>query len=454
MVTVDTYNEVTLKLSHTLAKSKKYEINAYLFVPGELQFSPQVISEKDFYYGAISQKHSYFSSDDYLPLVHSRLAKRGRLSTEQYRVSLSLFAYQYAVALKKSTNKLKTKKEDITQDDIDEVLDLALDILKRLRRSIPGDETLNRYYENIDNYLSWFTEQQFLSLASSLNRGEDYKTLKNRLITIAEKETAHRRLRNYNSKTVQNDMIRLTNKMRLLRRLIEYPIVLKNKTKPLGDNMNRAAKGFATGLVMVFVTLSAILARDYWGEITASFIIMMSFIYALREIFKDDLRDLLVKWNRKGKPKWKKKFFDPNTKHFVGEKLEWLDFKNITSLPDAIRTIRKKRVVQKEEQILHYRAQVHMATSHFLSGYDQTKESLIIDMRTFMRLMGKGSNLIYLVNNGQVSKEKVERRQLLNLIVQVDDADTKESHYYRWKIVISRHKIVSIEEIAKLPPLF
>ncbi|MCV5990161.1 hypothetical protein OFO94_29315, partial [Escherichia coli] len=91
----------------------------------------------------------------------------------------------------------------------------------------------------------------------------------------------------YNSPRVVEDVTRLSNKMRLLRRLIEHPIVLREQTISMGNNIKRAIKGIATGLVMVVVTSTVILARDYLGEISASFIIAMSFIYALREIFKD-----------------------------------------------------------------------------------------------------------------------------------------------------------------------
>jgi hypothetical protein len=154
--------------------------------------------------------------------------------------------------------------------------------LKRLRRSIPYEESLKRYYANIDNYLSWYTEQKFLSLVAHMNRDGEYKTIKERLITLVEKEQAHRKLNNYNSVKAGEDITRLSNKMRLLRRLIEHPIVLNEQVTSLGNNMKRAVKGIATGLVMLFVTVIAITARDYWGEITASFIIAMSFVYALR----------------------------------------------------------------------------------------------------------------------------------------------------------------------------
>ncbi len=452
MISVDKQDSITLKISHSLAKSKKVDLDFYLFVPGELGLRPDILSETDFYHSAITQKRAYYSDKTLLPLVHSRLAKRGRLSTRQYRVSLSLFAYQYVIALDKAVEGLnKLSGDNVTEDEVDEVLELSIDILKRLRRAIPFEESLKRYYVNIDNYLSWYTEQKFLSLVAHLPREGDYSTVKQRLITLCEKEQAHRKLNNYNSERVREDVTRISNKMRLLRRLIEHPIVLKEKTGSMGANMKRMIKGVATGLVMVFVTTTVITARDYLGEISASFIIAMSFIYALREIFKDDLRDMMWRWIRKGKPKWRKRYYDPSTNKMVGRKLEWLDYTSYSKLPDRIQQIRKKRVVQREEQVLHYRAATDMSTSLFLSGYDQTRETINVSVRALTRLMDKGSNKVYRLNDKQqVTKESVEKRHLLNLIIK-EDNHLGEVNYYRYKIVMNRSKIVDIEQV-EIPP--
>lgn len=432
-----------------MAKTKKLDMDVYLFIPGELGLTPEVLSESAFFYSSITQKRAYYSDKTLLPLVHSRLAKRGRLSITQYRVSLSLFAYQYVIALDKAVSSLnKNESDNVTADEVDEVIELALDILKKLRRSIPYEENLKRYYANIDNYLSWYTEQKFLSLVSHMPRGSEYSTIKERLLTLCDKETAHRKLNRYNSTKVREDVTRLSNKMRLLRRLIEHPIVLKEKTTSMGKNVKRAVKGIATGLVMVVVTTTVILARDFLGEITASFIVSMSFIYALREIFKDDLRDILWRWLRKGKPKWKRRYFDPTTNKSVGHKLEWLDYANFSKLADKIQLIRKKRVVQREEQILHYRSQTEMSTSTFMSGYEETRETLSVSLRALTRLMDKRSNNVYRLNEGQVSRESVEKRHLLNLIIKENNHDS-EPTYYRWKIVMNRSKIVDIEQITQ-----
>ncbi|MFV0450029.1 MAG: hypothetical protein ACK5MF_16485 [Vibrio sp.] len=445
MITVDKQDAVTLKITTEMSENKKLDLDLYLFIPGELGLTSDVMPESEFFYSAIHQKRAYYSDKILLPLVHSRLAQRGRLSATQYRVSLSLFAYQYVIALDKAVSQLNASSDTVTEDEVDTVIELSLDILKRLRRTIPYEEGLKRYYANIDNYLSWYTEQKFLSMVSKLTRDKEYKTIKERLITLVEREQAHRALNNYNSVKADQDITRLSNKMRLLRRLIEHPIILTEKVISLGNNMRRAVKGMATGLVMVFVTITAILARDYWGEITASFIIAMSFVYALREIFKDDLKDMMWRWIRKGKPKWRRRYFDPTTGKQVGQKIEWLDYKTLSELADRIQMIRKKRVVQREEQILHYRSETEMTTSRFMSGYEETRDVMLIDLRALTRLMDKGSNRIYQLNNGQVSRESVEKRHLINVIIK-EDGHQQQPRYYRWKVVLNRSKIVDIEK--------
>ncbi len=59
---------------------------------------------------------------------------------------------------------------------------------------------------------------------------------------------------------------------------------------------------------------------------------------------------------------------------------------------------------------------------------------------------GWSSNRVYRLNDGQVTKESVEKRHLLNVIVK-EDNHTDAPVYYRWKVVLNRSKIVSIEKI-------
>ncbi|KLV07209.1 hypothetical protein ABT56_06620 [Photobacterium aquae] len=446
MITVEKKDGHKLKISHVIQETTNRQLDLYIFVPGELGLNSHIITEDEFFHNAIQGKRTYYSDINHLPLVHSRLASRGKLSTEQYRLSLSLYAYQYALALEKTTQLLLDDREERTLEEVEDVAKLTRRILKRLRRSVPTDDKLQKYYENIDNYLSWYTEQRLLELVAHLPRSSDYSEIKKLLLEVCEKESTHRIENNYNSSRAMADPTRMSNKMRLLRRLIEYPVTMKEKTIELGSTTRKVVTGFAAGFVMIFVTLMLIQARGVLGDITASFILVLSFIYAAREVFKDDLKSMLWRWVRKGKPKWRKQFFDVNSNQLIGRQLEWMEYCSYKSLDEEIRKVRRHTVSQREETILHYKSTTRMSPTKFLTGYEETRESIMLNLRDITRLMEKGSQKIYQVKDGQVTRESVEKRHLFNLITRERDED-QTVRIQRWKVIMNRSKIVDIEAI-------
>ncbi|CAH0533767.1 hypothetical protein VST7929_01642 [Vibrio stylophorae] len=451
MITVDKKEGHQLKISHILQETTNRQLDIFLFIPGDLELSSKIISEDEFFHNVIHGKRTYYSDFYHLPLVHSRLASRGdkNFSIEQYRLSLSLYAYQYALALEKTMRHLRDDKNERTREEIEDVIQLTSSILRRLRRNIPKDKKLRKYFENVDNYVSWFTEQQFLSMLAHIPRGQTYNAIKEPVIALCQEETAHRLKHEYNSEKARQDSTRMSNKMRLLRRLIEYPVTMQEQTSELGKTTRKMVTGFAAGFVMIFVTLMIIKARGVLGDITATFIVALSFIYAVREVFKDDLKSMLWRWVRKNKPRWRKQFFDPTSRMLVGRQLEWLEYTAYGQLSQSIRKLRKHKVSQREETVVHYKSQTRMATTKFLTGYDQTRESIILDLRLLATLMGKGSERVYrLSDDGQVTKESVEKRHLINLITRETDEDNSV-RLQRWKVVINRSKIVEIEVVEK-----
>lgn len=476
MIHVERQDSLHLKVSRVLQEETSHRLDLYLFVPGELGLTGQVIAEEDFYHAAIQVKRTYFSDRYRLPLVLSRLAERGKLDAEHYRLSLSLYAYQYVVAMERSTQPLlddarRVRKAEKTlggksgeahaepakkeageetpslQQRLAEHADLAVSILQRLRRHEPGEESLHRYFATIDNYLSWFTEQRLLALLAGLPRGARFREVHARLLMICRAEDDYRRERVYNSERVTLDPTRMSNKMRLLRRLIEYPVTLKQNTQELGNVEQKAVKALATAVVMVFVSLGLLQVRDTLADITALFVLAMAGIYALREVFKDDLRNTLWRLLRKGRPKWRRQYLDPTRNQVVGRQLEWFDYKRYARLDGEIQRVRKRNVAQREEVVLHYRSRSRMLPTRFLSGYDHTRETLSLDLSLIARLMDKGSHRVYrLVEGDQVVREEVEKRHLLNLVIREVQGDRGPT-LQRWKIVMSRSRIVDVERV-------
>lgn len=161
MINVDRKNSFQLRLTRRLKEETSHNLDVYLFVPGELGLSTQLISEEAFYHAAIHVSRTYYSDEYLLPLVHSRLASRNRLGSDSYRLSLSLYAYQYVEAMERTTqtmlvsaNKLRHARQELREenseiqesavalcDQLHEMIDLSDGILKRLRRNQPDDES-------------------------------------------------------------------------------------------------------------------------------------------------------------------------------------------------------------------------------------------------------------------------------------------------------------------------
>ena len=473
-ITVERRDSLHLKVSRVLREETSHRLDIVLFVPAELGLNDHVLSEEAFYHGAIHVKRTYYSDRHRLPLVMSRLAGK-RLDANQYRLGLSLYAYQYVVALERSAQSLielarRVRKQHKRSDDqaakppdatraaereaqdaeqlrrrLEETADLARGILGRLRRQEPADESLHRYFVNIDNYLSWYTEQNLLGVVAHLPRGNDYRESRERLLAICRDEIDHRQACEYNSERVTQDPTRMSNKMRLLRRLIEHPVTLKQRSQELGGGEQKAVKAFATAVVMIFVSLGLLQARESLGDITVLFVLALAVIYALREVFKDDLRVTLWRWLRRGRPKWRRRYLDPTSNAVLGRQLEWFDYQRYARLDEEIRRVRKRNLAQREEVVLHYRSSSRMSPTRFLSGYDRTRETLTLDLSWLARLMDKGSHAVYrLEEKGQVVREPVEKRHLINLVIREVEGDG-EPLLQRWKIVMSRSRIVDVE---------
>ena len=465
MINVERKNSFQLRLSRRLKEETSHTLDVYLFVPKELGLSTHVISEEAFYHGAISVSRTYYSDEYHLPLVHSRLASRNQLGSDSYRLSLSLYAYQYVGALERATQKLLSdarklrrepgddqpaweEKAAALREQMGEMSDLSDGILKRLRRNPPSDERLYKYFANIDNYLSWFTEQQLLALVAHMPRGGPFSDIKRRFITICQREGEYRQAQEYNAERVMEDPTRMSNKMRLLRRLIEQPITLKQRALELGSGEQKAVKALATAVVMAFVSLGVLQLRNALGDITALFVLAMALLYALREVFKDDLRNTLWRWLRRGRPKWRRQYIDPTRNALVGRQLEWFDYKRYSALDDDIQQMRRRTVAQRDEVVMHYRSSSRMSPTRFLSGYEHTRETLHIDLSMLTRLMSKEKHHIYRLKDGQAVRESVERRHLFNLVIR--ETGSEDTPYLaRWKVVVSRSGIVAVERVAE-----
>lgn len=454
MINVKRKEGSILRITRVLEEPSRDSLELYLYVPDELGLTTDVISEDALYHSALHGKRFYFSAEHQLPLVRSQLDGQGQLDNDRYRLNLSLYAFQFVTAQEQTTRDLverfrdEEENNDASPEELAQHLDIIESILRRLRRNEPGDQRRNKYFINIDNYTSWFTQQEILALLAELPSKPAYAAVRERMLSLCEREERYREDKQYNSQRVRESATRMSNKMRLLRRLIEFPITLKDKPKELGGGEKRLVKALVTGLVMMVISGLVLELRVYFVNITIWFFLALAVLYAVREVFKEDLRQTLWRWVRKGRPKWRKRYRDPDTNAVVGVQREWFEIIKPRKVAPIINDARHSNVSQRGETVLHYRSSARMLPTRFLSGYSQTREILTLDLNVLRNLMEPGNHRVYTLKEGNVDLRQVERRYQFNLIARSQQG-AYPADIQRFKIVMNRSRILDVEEIVR-----
>lgn len=449
---------LSIKFSHLIESGADSRIDLYFSLPKEMGINCKSLNEDEYYHSAISGCRAYYSHGLHLPLVQGRFASLNNRTVEEFRLYLNLFAYQFAVAI-------ETDAKDLTQVSDTEQFYLGLtelvmqveQLLKKFRRNEPADEKWRSYFGNADNYLSWFCEQQLLKLLSKAPRSSDYSDITQSVLALCRSENQYRIDRHYNSSGTVQDANRISNKMLLLRRLLQRGVVLKEEQKTLGTWLKKLTTGVATGLIMLVVSALIIKAKGVFSGLTLSLVISLALIYAFREIFKDDIRNAMWRKIQRGRPRWSRLLRDTTSKKVIAKQLIWFDFVNSQDLPATVDAILKKRHRQNkiESEFLHYGMSIRSAKEGFLAGYSLIKEQVSFSLVPFSRYLERGKVKIFQENDGKVSYESAERRYQVNLVL-VLDQNSKNPRYARYKVIMNRSGIVEVaqSELAdRFPPI-
>ncbi len=443
---------LSIKFIHQMKVGDNRRLDLYFFLPKEMGIGPQSLNEEEYYHSAITGRRSYYSSGLHLPLVQSRFASQKKRTIEEFRLYLNLFAYQFSVAIETDSKELAQIEEPADFfNSLQGLCDLVSQLLKKFRRNEPSDPKWKSYFENADNYLSWFCEQRLLKLLSTAPRSNEYSDILDSAIALCRAESEHRKTKRYNSQQTKDDPNRISNKMLLLRRLIQQGVVLKEEMKTLGTGLKKMTTGFATAMVMLVVSALIIKAQGVFSGLTIALVLTLAVIYGFREIFKEDIRNALWRLIQKGRPKWSRILRDTNNQAPIAKQLVWLDFMKTIELPGDIAEILKRRHRQNklDAEVLHYGIHTRVTQKEFLAGYTSIQEQVNFSLAPFARFLERGKAKIYKEQDGKISNDSVERRYQINLILAVKDGKDAVQ-YARYKITMNRSTIIDISQ-SELP---
>ena len=441
---------LSFKVSHQLLPQDNQRIDLYFSLPIEMGISPSTLSEENYFHSSIKCHSAYYSDQLHLPLVRSRFISQKKGEQSDYRLNLNLFCYQIRLALDtdvKQTLKLSSVDEFYAQAV--EVAEQTLSLLKKLRRYTPPDKKLRPYFENADNYLSWHVEQSCLKLLSRGPKSSEHSVERKFLFDLCKDEHLYRSNNQYNSQLTLSDPNRITNKMRLLQRLIEYGVVFQKQTINLNTNLKRLVRGTVTAVIMAFVMLLVLNARSNFTEVTIALVGMLGIIYGLREIFKDDITRLIWRKIQRGLPKWKLMFANSITKARMTSQTLWLEYIRAKDLPEEVNRLFQQRRHQNKQaaRLLHFRSDTKVYAKQFLPGYDEIQGQIFFNLTPFVRFLKKGEGRLYTLEGNKINKQAVERRYQINVVLlQTDKNNLKNSQ--RFKITLNRSGIINIEALV------
>lgn len=452
--------KLSIKLTHQINRGNSRRIDMYISLPKEMGINKHTLSETEYFNAAIKGRRAYFTEGLHLPLLHTRFASRMKRSSEEYKTNLNLFAYQYILALDTDT------QEALAIDDSESLADFyqaahditeqCLTILKKHRSHEPSDPKLLAIFTNVDNYLSWYTEQAILKMLAKKPRQSEFSEPRLALLAICDEENNYRKGKGYNTNATLGDPNRISNKMRLLRRLIEYSVIFKTDTHELGKITRKVVTGVATALIMSVVLVLIIKTQGAFTSISALMIFILAVIYGVREVFKDDFKNMLWRWIRKGKPKWSRTLKDPTSKNEIATQKVWLDYIRSNKLPNHAVDLLAKRHTQNKQsaEYLHYRIETKVNKEGFQAGYDRLEETMLFSLRPFARYLERGTGKVYEQNPPDSNREKIqstsiERRYQINIVVALDQGHYMEQ-FERYKITLNRSGIVEIEKSGEL----
>jgi hypothetical protein len=440
---------LSIKVSYQLLPSDQQKLDLYFSLPDEMGISPKTLTEEHYFNNSIQNHSAYYSDQLHLPLVRSRFISQQKGEQSDYRLNLNLFSYQIRIALDtdiKQTIKLKESMDFYPQAIL--LAEQISGLLKKIRRYTPPDKKLRAFFENADNYLSWQVEQSFLKLLSRAPKSSDFTSERNFLFALCRSENQYREESQYNSQITLGDPNRITNKMQLLQRLIEYGVVFQKEVKNLNTNLNRIVRGTVTAIIMTFVMVLVLNARSNYTEVTIALVAMLGIIYGLREIFKEDITRIIWRRIQKGLPKWKIIYSHSVNKSRMASQTIWLEYIRNKDLPKQVDKLFQTRRQQNKQaaQLLHFRSDSKVNVKGFLPGYDEIQQRIYFNLTPFIRFLKKGEGRLYSLEGNRITKQAVERRYQINVVLMHTDKQQQQQKQ-RFKITLNRSNIINIEAI-------
>lgn len=439
MFSLKRQGDFRLQLTRTLTQPGRHQVELYLFTPHETTFSTRALSEEQFFHSVLIHRFRLLG----LPTKDraSKLDNSFSLLSPHYEIMHGAWFFQYQASLDRLRQQFlgKANAEPLTR-----ALRLSQNFAQRLRKAEPKGSKQARYFRQLDVYFSWVTEQFFLESMTL----EGYEALddevKLAVRDFLQQERRYRAERDYSS-DFQGAPTRVWNRMSLYQRLLEYPVVLRQKISELGAGTRKLVKAASTMLIMSLFTYFLFNVRDASQKLSLTLLVGIALVYAVRDLLRDDLIDTVTRWLRKGRPRWKLRLLMPYTQKQMAQQLTWLDYRKLSELSKPVREHSGKWATNDERQIVCYRSRLLLDKAALTQ--DEIQERLTLDLEPLSALIQASQQQLFewKEEEGQpanVQVHAIEKQHDYNLLVVIRQPGKAGDIAQRWTLRLSTGGIV------------
>lgn len=438
----------TITLEQTIY-DRRHGCDIHLFIPTDIPLDALLGPEEYFFLNNMTFNHSYSSSQFLLPLLKSQYHLLNEESN--YRSNTSLFAFHFTKSVKKERNTITTACKDKLENDeiekmVNDFISLTNEITAKFRIVTPKNETNKAFFAQVDNYISWYVEQAYLTTGHKVPRTNELKECRLKLMRHAKLERKHREEKNYNAKATHDSPSRLTNKMRLLRKLIEHSVIINENLTTNGKRIAIKFRAGITAVLMFFVLIMMNHLRGTVEQFSFLFIFSVCSIYGLREVFKEEVMSTIWRWYNRKRAKWTFTLTDNFTKKLIGKRHIYLDYGSLKTVPKHALECKSRNKTTQEDKILHIKTRTTFEEGNFNPSFHQSQEQINIDLSPLLSLAKGKAPKYYIVENSQILEKSAERRIRLSMIVAHKNSREGNLTYNEYEIIINRRGIISVKK--------
>jgi hypothetical protein len=432
-------SDYRLQLTRTLKEAGRYRVELYLFTPHEGAFSEWTLTERQFYFNSLEH---HFRLQGLPDLDRASKADSSfSLLSPHYEIIYGSWLFQYRASM--SRLRLQPHNAEFG-NSLRRALRLTQNFAQRLRKSSPEQSTQKRYFRSADVYFSWYAEQFLLeSMTMEEFAGVDQE-LKEAIVEFLQQEYRHRRERDYLGEYI-GAPTRVWNRMSMYLRMLEYPVLLRQKLVELGSGTRKMVKAASTILIMSLFTYVLFVVRDGRQEWSITLLLGIALIYALRDLLRDDMTEGITDWLRKGKPRWKMRLFKPYVNQFLALQRVWLDYRKVPELSQQVREHSEKWSSNEERQVICYRSELDLDDDAL--DEHQIEERLALDCKDLCEMIQSSGDKLFVLNAPDdpasgIQAHTIEKQHDYNLLVVHRNPKEDYSVAQRWQLRLGSEGIV------------